>query len=83
MPDPIIVLENLRKAYGSTIAANDLNLAIPRGECFGMLGPNGAGETNDTGGYLSSSFFFKKEIWRTHKHAYGRCLFRTKQRFRV
>lgn len=45
MPDPIIVLENLRKAYGSTIAANDLNLAIPRGEIFGFLGANGAGKT--------------------------------------
>ena len=45
MPEPIIVLENLRKAYGSTIAANDLNLAIPRGEIFGFLGANGAGKT--------------------------------------
>ena len=45
MPDPIIVLENLRKAYGSTVAANDLNLSIPRGEIFGLLGANGAGKT--------------------------------------
>ncbi len=45
MPEPIIVLENLRKAYGSTIAANDLNLSIPRGEIFGFLGANGAGKT--------------------------------------
>ena len=45
MPDPIIVLENLRKAYGSTIAANDLTLSIPRGEIFGFLGANGAGKT--------------------------------------
>jgi len=45
MPDPIIVLENLRKAYGSTIAANDLTISIPRGEIFGFLGANGAGKT--------------------------------------
>ena len=45
MPDPIIVLKNLRKAYGATIAANDLNLSIPRGEIFGFLGANGAGKT--------------------------------------
>lgn len=45
MSDPIIVLRNLRKAYGATIAANDLNLAIPRGEIFGFLGANGAGKT--------------------------------------
>ena len=46
MPDPIIVLENLRKAYGSTIAANDITLSIPRGEIFGFLGANGAGKTS-------------------------------------
>jgi ABC-2 type transport system ATP-binding protein len=45
MPDPIIVLENLRKAYGSTIATNDLTMSIPRGEIFGFLGANGAGKT--------------------------------------
>ena len=45
MPDPIIVLEKLRKAYGSTIAANDLTVSIPRGEIFGFLGANGAGKT--------------------------------------
>ena len=45
MSDPIIVLNNLRKAYGQTIAANDLTMAIPRGEIFGFLGANGAGKT--------------------------------------
>ncbi len=45
MSDPIIELKNLRKAYGPTIAANDLTMAIPRGEIFGFLGANGAGKT--------------------------------------
>ncbi len=45
MSDPIIVLQNLRKAYGSTIAANDLTMSIPRGQIFGFLGANGAGKT--------------------------------------
>ena len=45
MPDPIIVLENLRKAFGPTVAVNDLTMSIPRGEIFGFLGANGAGKT--------------------------------------
>ena len=35
----------LRKAYGPTVAVDDLNLAVGRGEVFGFLGPNGAGKT--------------------------------------
>ena len=35
----------LRKMYGSLVAVADLDLAIPRGEVFGLLGPNGSGKT--------------------------------------
>jgi len=27
------------------MALNDINLHIPKGECFGLLGPNGAGKS--------------------------------------
>lgn len=37
--------EHLRKQYGSLIAVQDLGLTIPRGEVFGLLGPNGSGKT--------------------------------------
>ena len=36
MSEPIIVLDNLRKVYGRTIAANDLTMAVPAGEIFGF-----------------------------------------------
>ncbi len=45
MPDPIIVLEQLRKAYGQNTAVNDITMSVPRGEIFGFLGANGAGKT--------------------------------------
>ncbi|XP_074139691.1 LOW QUALITY PROTEIN: ATP-binding cassette sub-family A member 13 [Sminthopsis crassicaudata] len=45
----ILVLRSLRKSYQSfgkrTIAVNDITLGIPRGECFGLLGVNGAGKS--------------------------------------
>ncbi|HET9111765.1 MAG TPA: ATP-binding cassette domain-containing protein, partial [Ktedonobacterales bacterium] len=40
-----IVVENLVKAYGSTVAVNDLSFTVKQGEIFALLGPNGAGKT--------------------------------------
>ncbi len=36
---------NLCKYYGETVAADNVNLSIEKGEIFGFLGPNGAGKT--------------------------------------
>ncbi|XP_010623196.1 ATP-binding cassette sub-family A member 13 [Fukomys damarensis] len=45
----ILVLHNLSKSYRSffrkTTAVRDVSLGIPRGECFGLLGVNGAGKS--------------------------------------
>jgi ABC-2 type transport system ATP-binding protein len=35
----------LVKRYGEVRALDGLDLAVPRGVCFGLLGPNGAGKT--------------------------------------
>jgi ABC-2 type transport system ATP-binding protein len=40
-----VVLKNLRKQFGKTLAVNDVTLEIRPGEIFGLLGPNGAGKT--------------------------------------
>jgi ABC-2 type transport system ATP-binding protein len=47
MPDEYnsVVVENLRKQFGSFVAVEQLNLTIPKGEVFGFLGPNGAGKS--------------------------------------
>lgn len=42
---PVIQVEHLRKAYGSTLAVDDLSFTVEAGEIFGMVGPNGAGKT--------------------------------------
>lgn len=40
-----IVLDNLKKQYpNGKVALKGLSLGIPGGECFGLLGINGAGK---------------------------------------
>jgi len=41
----MIELIHLVKKFGSLVAVVDLNLSVPRGEFFAMLGPNAAGKT--------------------------------------
>jgi ABC-2 type transport system ATP-binding protein len=36
---------NLAKSFGETIAVNNLNLEIKKGELYGLVGPDGAGKT--------------------------------------
>jgi len=42
---PVIEAVDVTKQYGKLLALDHLNLAVPRGICFGLLGPNGAGKT--------------------------------------
>ncbi len=44
-PDHVIEVDALRKAYGATVAADDVSFTVRRGEIFGLIGPNGAGKT--------------------------------------
>jgi len=41
----MITTENLTRKFGNLTAVNNLNLHIGKGEVFGFLGPNGAGNT--------------------------------------
>ena len=40
-----MLLTELTRTFGDTVALNEVSLAIPRGEVFGLLGHNGAGKT--------------------------------------
>src|SRR5258706_682182 len=48
-PAPVIALavnaSGLVKRYGDVLAVDGLDLDIPAGEFFGLLGPNGSGKT--------------------------------------
>ncbi|MBP5237074.1 MAG: ABC transporter ATP-binding protein [Clostridia bacterium] len=41
----MLVIENLTKRYGDTVAVDSLNLHIQPGEIYGFIGHNGAGKT--------------------------------------
>ena len=43
--DPVVVVDQLWKAFGGVSAVEDLAFTVERGQVFGLLGPNGAGKT--------------------------------------
>jgi ABC-2 type transport system ATP-binding protein len=43
--EKVIEVSGLRKAYGTTVAADGISFDVPRGEIFALVGPNGAGKT--------------------------------------
>lgn len=54
----MIEVKHLTKRYGSTLAVDDLNFTIEKGQIYGFLGPNGAGKSttmNIITGYLAST----------------------------
>ncbi len=40
-----IAIRGVTKAFGNTVAVNDLSLVVPRGSLYGFIGPNGSGKT--------------------------------------
>jgi branched-chain amino acid transport system permease protein len=42
---PLVVTENLTKAFGGLLALKDVNVHVAEGEVLGLIGPNGAGKT--------------------------------------
>ncbi len=42
---PAVLVEQLQKRYGSTVAVADVSFHVEPGQIYGILGPNGAGKT--------------------------------------
>jgi ABC-2 type transport system ATP-binding protein len=40
-----VILTNITKKYGATMAVNDISFAVKKGELFGLIGPDGAGKS--------------------------------------
>ncbi len=54
----MIELRGLHKIFGERVAVHELNLEVPRGEIFGLLGHNGAGKSTTIGMMLG-------QVWPT------------------
>ena len=44
-PDPVIAVDRLSRRFGPKLALDGVNLHVPRGAVFGLVGANGAGKT--------------------------------------
>ncbi|HEY5675200.1 MAG TPA: ATP-binding cassette domain-containing protein, partial [Myxococcales bacterium] len=56
MPDPILAVQSVSKAFGGLMAVCDVSFQVQRGEIIGLIGPNGAGKTtlfNVVSGYYA------------------------------
>ena len=54
MPEPVLVVEGLRKEFGSTVAVDDVSFSLPEGGSLAIVGDTGVvvvdtetGETAD------------------------------------
>ena len=54
----MILLSHVQKKFGQRLAVDDLNLEVPRGEIYGLLGHNGAGKSTAIGMMLG-------QVWPT------------------
>lgn len=73
--EPVIILDQLVKAYGDVVAVDRVSMSVPAGEIFGFLGANGAGKTTTirmlcgltrpTGGH---GFIAGSDVWKDRAH---------------
>ena len=60
--DLAISLRGVTKTFGSTVAVEALDLAVPKGALYGFIGPNGAGKTTTLRMMMSILFADRGEL---------------------
>src|SRR5436305_2167383 len=45
LADPVVEVRGLTRRFGAKLALDGVNLSLPRGTVFGLVGANGAGKT--------------------------------------
>jgi ABC-2 type transport system ATP-binding protein len=58
----MIELRTVHKKFGARVAVHELNLTVPRGEIFGLLGHNGAGKSTAIGMMLGQVWPTRGEV---------------------
>ena len=58
----MIELRSVHKTFGARVAVHELNLTVPRGEIFGLLGHNGAGKSTAIGMMLGQVWPTRGEV---------------------
>lgn len=43
---PVLQLQNVSRAFGAVIVADNISFELPKGQALGIVGPNGAGKTS-------------------------------------
>ena len=63
-----IEARGLRKAFGTTVALDGIDLCVEEGRILGLVGPNGAGKTTALNAILGLTSYQGelKEIGRAH-----------------
>ena len=59
---PVITVRHLTKRYGDDVAVNDISFEVRKGEIFGIVGPNGAGQTSAVEAIMGLRVPFEGEV---------------------
>ena len=76
-----IEARGLRKAFGTTVALDGLNLRVEEGRILGLIGPNGAGKTTALNAILGLTSYegelkvLGRDPWTARERAHARRFF--------
>ena len=75
-----IEARGLRKAFGTTVALDGIDLRVEEGRILGLIGPNGAGKTTALNAILGLTPYqgelrvLGRDPWTRARSAHARCL---------